>query len=117
MTHKIAIIKYKDLSGTIRYRAYTHPNPSATAVEIIDLLFWTLGYQQEYPNDNTIYEGKLHETSIRPCVLTTLEREQGVRICLKEDGSIVTNYPVGSDGPMPQDIAYIQTVHHTFLDA
>ena len=117
MTHKIAIIKYMDLSGTIRYRAFSHPTPTATAVEIIERLFWTIGYQQEYPNDNTIYEGKLHETAIRPCVLSAVDREQGVRICLKEDGSVVTGYPVGSDGPSPQDVASVQDVHHMFLDA
>ena len=115
MSYKIAIIKYKDFSGTIRYRSFSHPNPAATAVEIIDLLFWTIGYQHAYPNDNTIYEGKLHETSIRPCVLSAADREQGVRICLKEDGSIIVNYPVGSDGPIPQEVAYVQTVHHMFL--
>ena len=117
MSHKIAIIKYKDHSGTICYRSFSHPNPVATAVEIIDRLFWTIGYQQEYPNDNTIYEGKLHETSIRPCTLSAIDRGQGVRICLKEDGSIIVNYPVGSDGPIPQEVASVQTIHHMFLDS
>ena len=117
MSHKIAIIKYKDHSGTIRYRSFSHPNPVATAVEIIDRLFWTIGYQQEYPNDNTIYEGNLHETFIRPCILSTADREQGVRIWLKEDGSVVTGHPVGTDSSMPQEVASVQTVHHMFLDS
>ena len=116
MSHKIAIIKYKDLSGTIRYKAFSHPNPDATATEILDLLFWSIGYQQDYPNDNTIYEGKLHETAIRPCVLSPADRVQGVRVCFKEDGSVVTGYPVGSDSSMPQTVATVQTVHHLFLD-
>lgn len=116
MSHKIAIIKYRDLSGTIRYKAFSHPNPAATATEIIDQLFWSIGYQQEYPNDNTIYEGKLHETAIRPCVLSSADRVQGVRVCLKEDGSVVTGYPVGSDSSMPQTVATVQMVPHIFLD-
>ena len=116
MSHKIAIIKYKDLSGTIRYKAFSHPNPDATATEILDRLFWFIGYQQEYPNDNTIYEGKLHETAIRPCVLSPADRVQGVRVCFKEDGSVVSGYPVGSDSAMPQTVATVQTVHHLFLD-
>ena len=117
MSHKIAIIKYKDHSGTIRYRSFSHPNPAATSVEIIDRLFWTIGYQQEYPNDNTIYEGKLHETSIRPCILSTVDREQGVRIWLREDGSVIAGYPVGSDSPMPQEVHTVCTVYHIFLTA
>ena len=116
MSHKIAIIKYKDLNGAIRYRAFSHPNPAATVDDIIERLFYTLGYQQEYPNDNTIYEGKLHETSIRPCILSPADRVQGVRVCFKNDGGVITGHPVGSDSSMPQTVASVQTVHHLFLD-
>jgi hypothetical protein len=116
MNHRIAIIKYKDYSGAIRYRSFSHPNPNASTNEIIRQVFWTIGYQQEYPKDNTIYDGQLHETSIRLCVLSPLERQQGVRICLKEDGSIIISYPVGSTEPIPQEVATIHEIHHMFLD-
>ena len=29
----------------------------------------------------------------------------------------LVTYPVGSDGPSPQDVASVQDVHHMFLDA
>ena len=116
MSHRIAVIKYKDECGAIRYRAFSHPNPLATNEEICRILFRAIGYQQEYPLDNTIFEGKLHETFLRLCSLSLEERQQGVQVYLKENGSIIKSYSIGSGASMPQEVATALQVPHTLLE-
>ena len=116
MSHRIAVIKYKDECGAIRYRAFSHPNSAATNEEICQRLFYTIGYQQEYPLDNTIFEGKLHETFLRLCSLSLEERQQGVQVYLKENGSIIKSYSIGSGASMPQEVATTLQVPHTLLE-
>ena len=116
MSHRIAVIKYKDECGSIRYRAYSHPNPAATNEEICRILFHTIGYQQEYPLDNTIFEGKLHETFLRLCSLSLEERQQGVHIYLNAHGSIIKSYSIGRGISMPQEVATTLQVSHTLLE-
>jgi hypothetical protein len=115
MSHRIAIIKFKDERGSIRYRAYSHPNPDATNEEICQRLFYAIGYQQEYPLDNTIFEGKLHETFLRLCSLSIEERQQGVQIYLKANGSIIKSYSIGSGASMPQEADTALHVSHNLL--